>query len=140
MGTLNQQSPELAQSLRRKTFFLEDLNVITAGGLRLGVSEGVGYPTAALALRDEKAEIRTALLGRLPVAMREILQQELDLSSRRIRTFDDRKPRSGFWMSGGSLLADGRIAYLRLRLDEPEGRDCAYSPQVPSKEMRIREI
>src|SRR6202142_1204622 len=28
LGTLNQQSPELAQTLRRKTFFLEDLNVV----------------------------------------------------------------------------------------------------------------
>jgi hypothetical protein len=80
LGTLNQQSPELAQALRRKTFFLEDLGTITAGALRLLLQEA-SYPISALAMRDEKQEFRDAILKRLPVAMREILQQELELAA-----------------------------------------------------------
>ena len=107
LGTLNMQSPELAQTLRRKTFFLEDLNVISAGALRL-VFQEVGYPTAALALRDEKPENRLALLARLPVAMREILQQELDLSGDDKNAIADAKMK--LLDVGRRLLADGRIA------------------------------
>ena len=107
LGTLNQQSPELAQSLRRKTFFLEDLGVISAGALRL-VFQEVGYPTAALALRDEKPESRTLLLNRLPVAMREILQQELDLSADDKNAMADAKMR--LLEIGRRLLAEGRMS------------------------------
>ncbi len=112
LGTLNQRSPELAQALRRKTFFLEDLNVISAGALRL-VFQEVGYPVAALALRDEKSEIREVLLKRLPVAMREIMQQELDLAG------DDRNAMADAKMRlldvGRRLLGDGRIALPEAR-------------------------
>jgi hypothetical protein len=107
LGTLNQQSPELAQTLRRKTFFLEDMNVISAGGLRLLFQE-VGYPTVALALRDDRPESREALLKRLPVAMREILQQELDLSA------DDKNAAADAKMKmldiGRRLLTEGKLA------------------------------
>jgi hypothetical protein len=107
LGTLNQQSPELAQTLRRKTFFLEDLNVISAGALRVIIQEA-GYPVAAQALRDEKPEYRDALLKKLPVAMREILEQELDLSGDDKRSMIEAKVR--LLDVGRRLLADGRIA------------------------------
>jgi len=112
LGTLNQQSPELAQTLRRKTFFLEDLNVISAGALRMVLQE-VGYPTAALALRDEKPENRTALLSRLPVAMREIFQQELDLSADDKNAMADAKLR--MLDIGRRLLAEGRMSLPEAR-------------------------
>jgi len=107
LGTLNQQSPELAQALRQKTFFLEDLNVISTGALRLLLQE-VGYPLAAMALRDEKPEIRDALFKRLPVAMREILQQELDLAGDDKRSMIEAKVR--LLDVGRRLLAEGRIS------------------------------
>jgi len=112
LGTLNQQSPELAQTLRRKTFFLEDLSVISAGGLRL-VFQELGYPTAALALRDEKAEYRAVLLNRLPVAMREILQQELDLSTDDKNAIAEAKMR--LLDVGRRLLSDGRVSLPEAR-------------------------
>ncbi len=106
LGTLNEQSPELAQSLRRKTFFLEDLNVITPGALRM-VFQEVGYPIAALALRDERPENRETLLNRLPIAMREILQQEMDLAGDDQSAIADAKTR--LLDVGRRLLTDGRI-------------------------------
>jgi flagellar motor switch protein FliG len=107
LGSLNQQSPELAQALRRKSFFMEDLANISAGALRTLIQEA-GYPTAALALRDEKPEVRTALLNRLPVALREILQQELDLSNDDKAAMMDAKVR--LMNIGRRLLTEGRIA------------------------------
>jgi hypothetical protein len=108
LGTLNQQAPELAQALRRKTFFFEDLLIVTPGALRLVIQE-VGFPTAALAMRDEKPEAREALLKRLPIAMREILQQELELS------LDDKTAiaEAKFRLSeiGRRLLSEGRITF-----------------------------
>jgi flagellar motor switch protein FliG len=80
LGTLNQQSPDLAKKLRRKTFFFEDLAVLPIAGLRLVVQEA-GLSSIAQALRDEKPEFKDAVLRRLPPAMREILQQELELSN-----------------------------------------------------------
>ena len=63
LGTLNQQSPELAQTLRQKTFFLEDLSVVSAGALRLM------FPGSRLSdgrcpwrMRDEKPEYRDAII------------------------------------------------------------------------------
>jgi hypothetical protein len=106
LGTLNQQSPELAQALRQKTFFLEDLAVISAGALRILIQE-VGYPGAAMALRDEKPESRDGILKRLPAAMREILQQELDLAGDDKRAMIEAKIR--LLDAGRRLLADGRI-------------------------------
>ena len=112
LGTLNQQSPELAQTLRRKTFFLEDLSVISGGALRLMLQE-VGYPTAALALREETPENRMVILNRLPVAMREIFQQELDLSADDKNAIADAKMR--LLDTGRRLLADGRISLPEAR-------------------------
>ena len=107
LGTLNQQSPELAQTLRQKTFFLEDMNVLNAGALRLVVQEA-GYPVAAMAIKDEKPETRDSLLKRLPVAMREILQQELDLAADDKRSIIEAKVR--LLDVGRRLLANGRIS------------------------------
>ncbi len=107
LGSLNQESPLLAQALRRKTFFIEDLGVISAGALRLLVQE-VGYPTTALALRDEKPDFREAILRRLPVAIREILQQELDLAAEDRTAIADAKMK--MQETGRRLLVDGRIA------------------------------
>jgi len=39
LGSLNQQAPELAQALRKKTFFIEDLTAITTGALRMVIQE-----------------------------------------------------------------------------------------------------
>jgi len=106
LGTLNQQSPELAQALRQKTFFLEDLGVISAGALRILIQE-IGYPAAAMALRDEKPENREGILKRLPTAMREILQQELELAADDKRAMIEAKVR--LLDVGRRLLAEGRI-------------------------------
>ncbi len=80
LGTLHEQSPDLARALRLKTFFFEDIAVIGPGPLRLLVQE-LGYPTTAMALRDEKPELREAVLRRLPAGTREIVKQELELSN-----------------------------------------------------------
>jgi hypothetical protein len=80
LGTLSEQDPELAKSLRRRTFFFEDLAVVSTPSLRL-ISQELGYPTLASALKDEKPDFREAVLKRLPPAVREIIQQELDLST-----------------------------------------------------------
>ncbi len=106
LGTLNQQSPALAQVLRRKTFFTEDMGVITAGALRMLLQE-VGYPTAALALRDEKADFRDAILRKLPVAIREILQQELDLAANDHAAIVDAKTK--LQEVGRRMLVEGKI-------------------------------
>jgi flagellar motor switch protein FliG len=106
LGTLNQQSPELAQTLRQKTFFLEDLAVVSAGALRMLIQE-VGYPAAAMALRDEKPESRDGILKRLPAAMREILQQELELAGDDRRAMIEAKVR--LLDVGRRMLAEGRI-------------------------------
>ena len=79
LGALNQQSPELAQQLRKKSFFFEDLVSVGPGPLRIIMQE-VGYPAAAQALRDEKPEARDGILRKLPAGAREIIQQELELS------------------------------------------------------------
>ncbi len=107
LGTLNQQSPLLAQALRKKTFFLEDITTISAGGLRLLMQES-GYPVAALALRDEKPEVREGVLRRLPVAMREIFQQELDLAADDKTAIADAKTK--IMETGRRLLAEGRLS------------------------------
>jgi hypothetical protein len=112
LGSLNQQAPELAQALRKKTFFIEDLTAITSGALRMVIQEA-GYPTAALALRDEKPEVRTALLNRLPVAMREILQQELEVTAEDKTAMMDAK--MTLMNVGRRLLAEGRIALPEKR-------------------------
>ena len=107
LGTLNQQAPELAKVLRQKSLFIEDLTIITAGALRLVIQEA-GYPTVALALRDEKPEMRATLLNRLPVAMREILEQELDVSNDDKNAIQEAK--TNLMNVGRRLLTDGRIA------------------------------
>jgi len=107
LGTLSQQAPELAQARRKKTFFIEDLTVISTSALRMVIQEA-GYSTAALALRDEKPDVRTGLLNRLPVAMREILQQELDLSANDKTAMMDAK--MNLMNIGRRLLAEGRIS------------------------------
>ncbi len=112
LGTLNQQSPELAQALRRKTFFLEDLGLITTGALRMVIQEA-GYPTVASALRDEKPEITTVLLNRLPVTMREILQQELEMAGEDKAAILDAKMK--LMNIGRRFLIEGRIALPEKR-------------------------
>jgi len=106
LGSLAQQSPDLAQNLRRKTFFFEDISVIAAGAMRLLVAE-VGYPVLAQAIRTEKPEFRTAVLQRLPAATREIVLQELELSG------DDKTSTTEAKMKimslGQRLLSEGRI-------------------------------
>jgi hypothetical protein len=107
LGSLHDQAPDLAQSLRRKTFFFEDMTAIGAGALRLLLQE-VGYSVAAQALKDEKAELRDAVLKRLPPGMREIIQQELDLSA------DDQAAAADAKLKvvalARQMMADGRIA------------------------------
>lgn len=112
LGTLNQQSPELAQSLRQKTFFFEDIGAIQPGMLRVLVQE-VGYPVTALCLRDEKPEFREALLRKLPVAMREIVQQELEMPGDDKAAIMDAKVR---------IVDAARRMLLEGRLSLPERR------------------
>jgi flagellar motor switch protein FliG len=107
LGSLTQASPELAQTLRSKSFFYEDLGAITPAALRMVIQEA-GYPTVAAALHDEKAEIRAALLGRLPVATREILEQEMEITAPDATAAMDAKARVAF--AGRKLLTEGRIA------------------------------
>lgn len=107
LNGLTRQSPELAEALRRKSFFYEDLGAIVPGALRLIIQE-VGYPTAATALRDEKPEIRSVLLSRLPAAVREILEQELEIAPQDATASLDAKTRVA--AIGRKLLAEGRIA------------------------------
>jgi hypothetical protein len=106
LGTLHQQSPELARTLRRKTFFFEDLAAITSGALRLLVQE-IGYPTVAMSLKDEKAEFRETILRRLPAGTREIILQELELSADDKAAMIDAKTR--LVVLGRRLLLEGRI-------------------------------
>ena len=73
----------------------------------------MGYPVAASALRDEKPEVRESLLKRLPVAMREVLQQELDLAADDRNAMADAKTR--LLDVGRKLLAEGRIALPEVR-------------------------
>ena len=80
--------------------------MISAGALRLVIQEA-GYRTAALALRDEKQDIRTVLLQRLPVAMREILEQELDVTADDQAAIQDAK--MSLMNVGRRLLIEGRI-------------------------------
>jgi hypothetical protein len=107
LGSLTQQSPELADTLRRKSFFYEDLGAISPAALR-AVIQDAGYPTVAAALRDERPDVRTALLGRLPPATREILEQEIEAAPTDPGAGVDAKARIA--LSGRKLLADGRIA------------------------------
>jgi len=108
LGTLNQQSPELAKALRRKTFFFEDLAVLPMAGLRLLIQES-GFGTIAQALREEKAELREAVVRRLPPAMREIMEQELELAA------DDNsasaEAKAKVTALARQMLQDGRISF-----------------------------
>jgi hypothetical protein len=106
LNTLAQESPELAKSLRAKTFFFEDLATLAPAGLRALVQE-MGYPQMALALKDEKPEIQTAVLSRLPAGIREIVQQELDLSTSEGTGRAEAKNR--LVMVARKLVNDGRI-------------------------------
>jgi len=107
LGTLNQQSPELAQALRRKTFFFEDLGIVNAGALRL-LSQEIGFPTVALCLKDEKPEVREALLRKLPLAMREIILQEVEMAPNDKVAVAEAKAR--LVSVGRRLLQEGRIS------------------------------
>jgi hypothetical protein len=71
------------------------------------VIQEAGYPTTAMAMRDERPENRDALLKRLPVAMREILQQELELSVDDKNAIAEAKMRLA--EVGRRLLLEGRI-------------------------------
>lgn len=106
LGTLNQQSPELAQTLRKKSFFFEDLGIVNPGALRLIVQD-VGYPTFAAAMKNEKPELRDGLLRRLPAATREILQQELEMSNEDRATIEISRER--VVSAARRLIADGRL-------------------------------
>jgi flagellar motor switch protein FliG len=106
LGSLTQQSPELAETLRSKSFFYEDLGGISAGALRMVIQEA-GYPTVASAFRAEKKEILETLLGRLPAATREILEQEIEMAPSDAVAGADAKARIAF--AGRKLLAEGRI-------------------------------
>ena len=107
LGALSQQSPELARGLRQKTFFFEDLGTLGPAALRVLVQE-TGYPQIALCLKDEKKEFRNVVLGRLPPGIRDIVQQELDLTGEDKRGIAEAKNR--LVMVARRLLADGRIA------------------------------
>jgi len=107
LGTLTQESPLLAQSLRRKSFFSEDLMVLAAAPLRMIVQE-VGYAVMAVALKLEKAEARQALLLKLPSATREILSQELEVSVADAVAIAEAKAK--IVAVGRRLLNEGRIA------------------------------
>ncbi len=106
LGSLAQQSPDLAQNLRRKTFFFEDVAVLPAGAMRLLVAEA-GYPALAQALRSEKVEFRNSVLVRLPAATREIILQELELSGEDRAATTEAKVK--IVNLGQRLLMDGRI-------------------------------
>lgn len=106
LGTLNQQSPELAQTLRRKSFFYEDIVSVAPGALRLLIQEA-GYPTMAAALKDERPEVRTAMLTRLPAATKEILEQEIEVAPTDPVAGADAKARVA--AAGRKLLGEGRI-------------------------------
>ncbi len=107
LGSLGQQSPALAHSLRQKTFFFEDINVLVPAGLRLLVQES-GYAATALALKDEPPEFRETILRKLPAATREIIQQELDLSSDDKAASNEAKNR--VVVLARRMLGEGRIA------------------------------
>jgi hypothetical protein len=107
LGTLSQQSPELARALRQKTFFFEDLAILAPGALRTLVQE-TGYPQIALCLKDEKKEFRDAVLSRLPAAIRDIVQQESDLSGADKRAVAEAKIK--LIETAVRLLAEGRIS------------------------------
>jgi len=107
LGTLNKQAPELAQSLRRKSFFYEDLAVVAPSALRLLVQE-TGYSVMATALKPEKAEWRQSLMAKLPTATREILTQELDVAAADTVSVAD--ARSRIVAAGRRLLGEGKIA------------------------------
>ncbi len=79
LGAIGQQSPDLAQALRRKSFFFEDMNTLDTAALRI-LTQEAGYPILAASLRDERPEIRNAIVAKLPAVMRTIVQQELELS------------------------------------------------------------
>lgn len=106
LNALNQQVPDVADALRRKTFFFEDTFSLGAGALRMLVQE-LGYPVAALSLKDEKPEERDAVLRKLPAAMREIVQEELELSASDKAAMIDAKAR--LVTLARRLLAEGRI-------------------------------
>ncbi len=106
LGTLSQQSPELAKALRRKTFFFEDLAALSPGALRLLVQE-TGYPQIALCLKEEKKEFVAAVLSRLPPGIRDIIQQESELSGSDKQAIAEAKNK--LTTTAIRLLAEGRI-------------------------------
>jgi flagellar motor switch protein FliG len=107
LSQLAQDAPELARALRAKTFFFEDLVGLGAGALRVLVQD-MGYPQMALALKDEKKETQDAVVRRLPPAIGQIIQQELELSGADKNGIAEAKNR--LVMVARQLLTDGRIA------------------------------
>ncbi|OGR91054.1 MAG: hypothetical protein A2992_03135 [Elusimicrobia bacterium RIFCSPLOWO2_01_FULL_59_12] len=106
LGSLSQHSPELAKALRQKTFFFEDFVNLGPAALRLLVQE-TGYPQIALCLKDEKKELRDAVLSRLPAGIRDIVQQESELSGGDKQAVADAKNK--LVVTAARLLAEGRI-------------------------------
>jgi len=107
LGTLSQQSPELAKSLRAKTFFFEDLGILSSSALRVLIQEAT-YPVMALAIKAEKPEFITALMGRIPAGIREFIEQEFELSNKDPKSIQDAKNR--LIVIGNRLLVEGRIS------------------------------
>jgi flagellar motor switch protein FliG len=107
LGNLAQQSPELARSLRQKTFFYEDLPGLGPSALRILVQE-MTYPLFARSMKDEKKEFQAAILNKLPGAMRDIIQQELDLTASDKRAITEAKIK--LIETGSRLLATGRMS------------------------------
>jgi flagellar motor switch protein FliG len=69
--------------------------------------QDVGYPSVALALKEERTDVRAALLAKLPPATREIIEQELDVTTSDPVAAADAKAR--IVASGRKLLNEGRI-------------------------------
>src|SRR6185295_19504158 len=92
LSTLAQDSPEMAQELRQKTFFFEDLGNLGTAALRMIVQE-LGYPQMALALTEERREFQVAVMGKLPAGIREIIQQELELAGQDPTAISEAKTR-----------------------------------------------
>ncbi len=106
LGAISQLAPDLAQNLRRKSFFFEDLPTLDTGALRI-LTQEAGYTVIASAIRDEKPEIRNAVLGKLPAAMRTIVMEELELSKDDKTASADAKTR--VMAIARRLLNEGRL-------------------------------
>jgi hypothetical protein len=107
LGNLAQQSPELARILRQKTFFYEDITGLGPAALRMLVQE-MTYAQFARCILDEKKDFQDAIMTRLPAAMRDIVQQELDLAVADKRAISEAKIK--LIETGSRLLAAGRIS------------------------------